>query len=67
MLGEVTKTEPDSSQWCSVAEQEAVGTKEIHAEEIQFEQRKKFFTVTEHWNRLSREVVRSPSLEIFER
>jgi len=29
--------------------------------------RKNFFTVTvmEHWNRLPREVVESPSLEIF--
>jgi len=35
--------------------------------QFQLNMRKNFFTlgVTEHWNRLPREVVDSPSLEIF--
>ncbi|GAB0203599.1 hypothetical protein GRJ2_002825500 [Grus japonensis] len=47
----------DYSQWCPVT-----GTQEIPSEH-----RKKllYFEVTEHWNRLPREVVESPSLEIF--
>lgn len=38
------ETEPESSQWCPVKRQEAVGTHEIQA--ILFKHKKYFFTVT---------------------
>ncbi|KFV76713.1 hypothetical protein N308_04517, partial [Struthio camelus australis] len=39
----------------------------LNHRQFRLNMRKNFFpvTVTEHWNRLPREVVESPSLEIF--
>ena len=57
---------PDSFQWCPATRTRGNGHKLKHRK-FQLNVRKNFFTlrVMEGWNRLPREVVESPSLEIF--
>jgi len=59
----VRRTGPDSFQWCPATGQ---GHKLNHRK-FQLKMRKNVFTlrVTEHWNRLPREVMESASLEIL--
>ena len=56
---------PGSFQWCPVTEQGVMDT--ICNRKFHTNVRKNLFTVrvTEHWMRLSKEVVESCSLEIF--
>ena len=62
----VKRMGPDSFQWCPVRGQGAMGTNLKHRK-FRLNMRKNFFPlrVTEHCNRLPREAVESPSLEIF--
>jgi len=62
----VRRTRTDSFQWCPATGQGATGTKLRHRK-FYLNTRKIFFPlrVTEPWNRLSRDVVDSSSLEIF--
>jgi len=60
----VRRMGPDSFQWCPLTK--GNWHKQKHRK-FQLNMGKNFFTVrvTEHWNRLPREVVESASLEIF--
>ena len=57
---------PGSSQWCVANRTRSSGLK-LEQKKFCTNMQKNFFTVRvmEHWNRLPREVVDSPSLEIF--
>ena len=60
----VKRMGPSSFQWCPATGQGATGTNKHR--KFRLNMRKNFFTlrVMEHWNRLPREVVESPSVEI---
>jgi len=57
---------PDSFQW-RVAIGPGAMAKKMEHRKFHINMQKNFLTVkvTEHWNRLPREVLESPSLEIF--
>mgnify|MGYP001864532073 CR=1 FL=1 len=57
---------PDSSWWC-VAVGQGVNFRKLEHKKFCTNMRNSFFTVRmmEHWNRLPREAVESPSMEIF--
>jgi len=57
----VTRMGPDSFQWCPVTEQGA----QTAAQEDPSEHEEETLRVMERWNRLPKEVMDSPSLEIF--
>ncbi|GAB0208737.1 hypothetical protein GRJ2_003339400 [Grus japonensis] len=68
LLNAVKSMGPDSFQWRPVTGQEAMGKRhKLEHRKFHLNMRKNFFTlrVTEHWTRLPRELVESPSLEIF--
>ena len=60
----VRRMGPDSFQWCPAT---GGNRHKLKHRKFRLNMRKNFFTlrVTEHWNRLPRGVVESPSLEIF--
>jgi len=60
----VKRMGPSSFQWCPATGQGATGTNKHR--KFRLNMRKNFFTlrVTEHWNRLPRGAVESPSLDI---
>ncbi|GAB0184879.1 hypothetical protein GRJ2_000953200 [Grus japonensis] len=62
---DVKRKGPDSSQWCPVTGNGGNGHKLEHGKFCLNVKKNFTLRVTEHWNRLHREAVESPSLEIF--
>ena len=62
----VRRMGPSSFQWCPATGQRGNRHKLKHRK-FHLNMRKNYFSlrVTEHWNRLPRDVAESPSLEIF--